>query len=164
LIRSEHSLVIWRRFILPLFPAFLNNCYLYAMKADIPIREVEDIAVAIIPPLLAPDSSLWEVYLINLKGEAIENVLISSRGYGEQDGEEINTSVLRHFIEELGPLSYHKIEEIQTELFVLNNEYWVSFSYDNFLFDRKYVFGQGTISADNFTRIPFINREGVLLD
>lgn len=134
------------------------------MKADIPIRKVEDIAVAILPPLIQPDSTLWEVYLINLKGEAIGNVLISSRGYGEKQGEEVNTSVLRHFIEELAPLSYHKIEEIQTDLFVLNNEYWVSFSYDDFLFDRKYTFREGTISPENFTFIPFINREGILID
>lgn len=134
------------------------------MKADIPIRNVEDIAVAILPPLLQPDSVLWEVYLINLKGEAIENVMVSSRGYGEKDGEAINTSVLRHFIEQLGPLSYHKIEEIQTELFTINHEYWVSFSYENFLFDKKYIFGQGTISSDNFMHVPFLNRDGVLLD
>ncbi len=134
------------------------------MKADIPIRKVEDIAVAIMPPLIQPDSILWEVYLINLKGEAIENVLVSSRGYGEQDGEEINTSVLRHFIERMAPLSYHKIEQIQIELFSLNNEYWVSFSYDDFLFDKKFTFEQGAISTDNFTHIPFLNREGVMLD
>ena len=143
---------------------FAEKSYLCAMKADIPIRKVEDIAVAIMPPLLEPDSTLWEVYLINLKGDAIENVLVSSRGYGTKEGEEINTSVLRHFIERMAPLSYHKIEQIQTELFVLNNEYWVSFSYDDFLFDKKYTFEQGSISIDNFTRIPFLNRDGVMLD
>lgn len=134
------------------------------MKADIPIREVENIAVAIIPQLTDPEAPLWEVYLINLKGDPIQNVLVSSRGYGKKDGEEIETSVLRHFVENINPLSYHKIEQISTELFDIHNEYWVSFTYNDFLYDKKYTFGRGSISTDNFTTVPFINRNGVLVE
>ncbi len=134
------------------------------MKADIPIRRVEDIAIAILPPLIQPDASLWEVYLINLKGDAIQNVLISSRGYGLKDGKDIETSVLRHFIEQMNPLSYQMIEQIQTSLFDLHHEYWVSFSYEDFLYDKKYTFEKGSISTDSFHYVPFLNREGVMLD
>ena len=129
------------------------------MKKDIPQYKVEDLAIAIVPG----DDEMWESYVINLKEEPIKSVFIKSSGYGEVDGEKIKTSTLRHFFELIGPLQIEKIEPIQPELFKLTNEYWVSFQYDGYMYDKKYVFVKGSIDKINFTRIPFIDKHGVMI-
>jgi len=132
------------------------------MKKDIPDLKVEDIALAIVPRN-DDDKELWDSYLINFKDTTIESVLINSKGYGEVDGEEVKTTVLRHFFEEVGPLRCILIEPIQTKLFDLTNEYWISFVQNDYMYDKKYVFVRGSISEENFTTIPFINRKGVMI-
>lgn len=132
------------------------------MKKDIPDLKVEDIALAIVPRN-DDDEELWDSYLINFKDTTIESVLINSKGYGEVDGEEVKTTVLRHFFEEVGPLRCILIEPIQTKLFDLTNEYWISFVQNDYMYDKKYVFVRGSISEENFTTIPFINRKGVMI-
>ncbi len=61
------------------------------MKKDIPIRKVENIAIAIVPK----DEDLWDVFLINLKEAPIRNVLVNSKGYGEVDNKKVETTCLR---------------------------------------------------------------------
>ena len=131
------------------------------MKKDIPQHKVEDLAIAVVPG--EKDDDLWDVFIMNLKEEPIKNVLVNSKGYGNLEGEEINTTILRHFFPTIGPLQIEKIEPIQTKLFDITNEYWVSFQYDNYMYDKKYVFVKGSISEINFTLIPFINRRGVMI-
>lgn len=134
------------------------------MKKDIPNLKVEDIAIAVVPRAAdALEEEMWDTYLINLKTEPISNVLVNSRGYGVIDGEKMRTTTLRHFFEEIGPLSVVQIEPIQTKLFGLTNEYWVSFVHDDYMYDKKYVFVHGSISESHFTTIPFINRKGVMI-
>lgn len=134
------------------------------MKKDIPNLKVEDLAIAIVPQEDAqPNDELWEVYILNLKEEPIKNVLIASRGYGEVNGEMVKTSTLRHFFEAIGGLQILKIEPIQTKLFEIANEYWVSFTFEGNMYDKKYVFVAGSIDAAHFTRIPFLNRKGVMI-
>lgn len=136
------------------------------MKKDIPELKVEDLAIAIVPndiPVEESGDELWDVYVINLKDEPIQNVLICSKGYGELDGEPRRTSTLRHFFEHIGPLEIALIEPIPTRLFDMANEYWVSFNYNGEMYDKKYVFVKGSIDQNYFTRIPFINKKGVMI-
>lgn len=134
------------------------------MKKDIPELKVEDLALVIAPR--SDDSAheeLWDTFLINLKEESIQNVMISSWGYGELDGRDIKTTTLRHFFEEMGPLSIHPIEPILTKAFSLTNEYWVSYTFEGQMYDKRYVFVVGSIEPTNFTPIPFLNRRGVMI-
>ena len=135
------------------------------MKKDIPDLKVEDMAIVVAPPEdYLTDAELWDAFVINLKDEAIQNVLIVSKGYGEDaDGERRQTSTLRHFFEEIAPLALHKIEPIPRDLFWLAHEYWVSFSYGGQIYDKKYVFVPGSLDAINFTPIPFLDRKGVMI-
>jgi len=134
------------------------------MKKDIPQRKVEDVAVAIVPREEGAETEeLWDVFLVNLKEEPIKSVLVNSRGYGSIEGDKMKTTVLRHFFEEIGPLRCIQIEPIQTKLFDLTNEYWISFVYDDYMFDKKYVFVKGSISSSNFTTVPFLDRRGVMI-
>lgn len=131
------------------------------MKKDIPVKKVTNIAIAVIPS--EEDPNFWDVYLLNLKDDNIKNVFITSKGYGEIDGEKVETTQLRYFYEIIGPEMAVKIEPIDAKLFRLANEYWVSFNYDGFMYDKKYVFVQGSFIEVNFTTIPIVNKKGVMI-
>lgn len=131
------------------------------MKKDIPLKKVEDIAIAIIPS--SEDENFWDVYILNLKDESISNVLINSKGYGTKDGETVKTSQLRYFYEQIGPQMAVLIEPLPVELTQLTNEFWVSFSFDNFMYDKKYVFVRGSILETNFTEIPIVLKKGIMI-
>lgn len=131
------------------------------MKADIPHRKVENLAIAVVPR--EGEKELWDTYLINLKSVAIKSVLVSSKGYGTVDGEEIKTTTLRHFFEEIGPKQAVKVEPIQRKLFGLTNEYWVSFVEEEYMYDKRYVFVIGSIESSNFTKIPLVEKKGVMI-
>lgn len=134
------------------------------MKKDIPNLKVEGLAIAIVPRSdNGLTDELWDTYILNLKEDAITSVIISSKGYGDIEGDKMKTTVLRHFFEEIPAASCVQIEPIQTKLFSLTNEYWVSFVYDGYMYDKKYVFVKGSIEETNFTSIPYLNRKGVMI-
>ena len=134
------------------------------MIKDIPIIKVEDIALAAVPtPNAETGEDEWYIYLINKKGEPIENVLVSSKGYGNISSEKVETSVLRHHIKDIPAFSFAKIEAIMPELFAISNQYWVSFYIGSQIFDKKYVFVAGSIHPENYTEIPIIGKKGILL-
>ena len=133
------------------------------MKKDIPRKRVEELAMAIAPREGGEEEELWDTYLINLRDEPIQNVLISSRGYGHIEGDKMRTTTLRHFFEEIGPRQAVTVEPIQTKLFAITNEYWVSFNFDEHMYDKKYVFVKGSITNDNFTKVPVLDRRGVMI-
>jgi hypothetical protein len=134
------------------------------MKKDIPELKVEDLAIVIAPRADdAHHEELWETYLLNLKEEPLQNVMVSSRGYGEIDGQEKKTSTLRHFFERVEPMGMVLIEPILKEAFALTNEYWVSFSFEGEMYDKRYIFVTGSMEPSNFTLIPFLNRRGVMI-
>ena len=134
------------------------------MKKDIPVQKVEDLAIAIVPRREEESGEeLWDTFLINLKDESISNVLISTKGYGEIEGENRKTTTLRHFFDEIGPLATQIIEPIHKALFDLTNEIWVSFTFEGYMFDKRYVFVRGSIVEENFTQIPFLDRKGVMI-
>lgn len=132
------------------------------MLKDIPQLKVENVAVAIVKEQ-SNGADVWNAYIINLKNEVLEGVLITSKGYGMMEGEERKTSTLRHFIENIPPLSCAKIEPITDIVLNLNNEYWVSFYLNNTMYDRKYVFLPGVINEEFFTQIPLLEKRGVMI-
>jgi len=135
------------------------------MLKDIPRIAVENIAVAIVPKEIYGEDgeSIWEVYILNLKNELIENVLVSSKGYGTFKGETVKTSTLRHFLGDIEAYSCMLVEPIQSDVFGLNNEYWVSFYVNNEVFDKKYIFLPESIKEEYFTTIPLIEKRGVMI-
>ena len=133
------------------------------MIKDLPENRVEDIAVAVALEKESAESKLWYVYLINLKKEAIENVLITSKGYGEKDGEPVKTSVLRHMFPVVPSNTSILIEPIDEQTFGLNNEYWISYYIGNEIFDKKFIFLPESIVEMHFIKLPVINKPGVMI-
>ncbi len=135
------------------------------MKKDIPVHKVEDIAVCIVPRTDDPfTEDLWDVYLINLKETSIHNVLVNSRGYGMRSGERVETATFRYFYEEIGPLYAAMIEPVQVALSDITHEYWISFTVEGeYMYDKRFVFVSGSMDKQFFTRIPFLDRPGVMI-
>jgi hypothetical protein len=133
------------------------------MLKDIPEHVVENIAMAVLPSEDEEGTRQWGVYIINLKEVAIENVLVTSKGYGRYKGEEVKTSTLRHFIELIPPQGFARIEPIMETVFGLNNEYWVSFYIGRQIFERKFLFLPETIRDEYLTMVPVINQPGIVI-
>jgi hypothetical protein len=134
------------------------------MLKDIPQLAVENIVIAVVQePHEVTREPVWNVYLVNLYNKKIEGVMVSSHGYGTHEGRDVKTSTLRHFIGDVDSNDYAKIEPIMTNVFGLNNEYWVSFYLDKTMYDKKYIFLPETIMHKNFTMIPVLNKEGVMI-
>jgi hypothetical protein len=135
------------------------------MRKDIEIKEVTDIAIAIIPRTETDEDHeyFWDAWLINLKDLPIKSVLVNSTGYGERNGQQVKTSTMRYFWEEIAPGMAVKIEPVQVDLFDLASEYWLSFSFDNYLFDKKFVFTAGSLESINFTKVPLLDSQGVMI-
>jgi hypothetical protein len=52
---------------------------------------------------------------------------------------------------------------MESNLAKVANEYWISFSLDNYLYDRKIVFVQGSIDQMNFSFVPYVEQKGVII-
>jgi hypothetical protein len=133
------------------------------MLKDIPERKVENVAMAIVPEFSPEGDRVWNVYIVNLKNETIEGVLVTSKGYGQHRGEKVKTSTLRHFIDTVPSRGFARVEPIVENMFGLNNEYWVSFYIKKDIYDKKYLFLPETISEEYFTHIPVIDKKGVMI-
>ena len=133
------------------------------MKKDLPENKVEHIAIVVALESESVEQKTWYVYLINLKKEPIENVLITSKGYGEKDGEQVKTSTLRHMFPVVPGESYKLIEPIAEETFGLSNEYWLSYYIGHEIFDKKFIFLPESIIESNFIRLPILNKPGVMI-
>ena len=132
------------------------------MKKDIEIPKVDCVYVAVVKEWNDDGDVISNVYLVNDKEETLHNTFVSSKGYlKEVNGAESKTSTLRHYFKEIAPKTSIKIEPIMTDLFKLNNEYFVSFYLDGNLFDKKYIFLSETIKNENLSTVPIIEKEGV---
>jgi hypothetical protein len=133
------------------------------MKQDIITPEVQNVIVAVVPRNNGTEEELWDTYIVNLRTEPMESVLITSQGYGEINGSDKTTTVLRHFHQIIQPNSFLKVEPIQRELFSIKNEYWISFNDGDQMLDKRYVFEAGQISVEALKEVPVLDRPGVML-
>ena len=130
------------------------------MKGDLNIPKVEGVEVAAVRR--QDDHELWDMVIINRNAYPLTNVLITSKGYGEKNGEKQQTSTLRHMIEVLPATAHAQIEPITKNVLHLTNEYWVSYYLNQEIFDKKYIFLPETIQPKNISKIPGFDFEGVL--
>ncbi len=132
------------------------------MKEDILIPAVKNVRVAVARKMNELNKPEWSVYLLNLNDFPISDVLVASKGYGDNGSESQKTSVLRHYFEHVDAQSSTMIELIQPEVFHLNNEYWVSYYHNKEIYDRKFIFLPDTIQEANLQYIDMLNMEAVL--
>ncbi|MEJ6775818.1 MAG: hypothetical protein QNK85_00665 [Crocinitomicaceae bacterium] len=135
------------------------------MRDELLGPKVEKIGVAIVQQLSDNSEKIYNVYLLNLGDEIIDEILISSRGYGENitTGEKIKTSSLRHKIDLLMPNEVAQFEPIMEDVFGLANEFWVSYYCHDKMYDKKFVFLPGALLEKNMKIIPVIESRGVMI-
>ncbi len=132
------------------------------MKKDIEFPEVSDVGLAAVR-LEKEEGVFWEVYILNRKEHAITNVLIATKGYGKQGDRDVETSLLRHYFEEVPARSHVMVELIPHDLRGITNEFWVSFYIDRSIYDKKFLFLPDTLLDQNLTAIPGMDKKGILI-
>jgi hypothetical protein len=127
--------------------------------------KVENVAVAIVEETNEFDEKVFYAYLLNLRDDIMEGIIVTSTGYGENasTGERVKTSVLRHSLEVLLPNEAAKIEPIMEDVLGLANEFWVSFWVNDDMYDKKFVFLPETISAEKMKIIPILGQKGIMI-
>ena len=132
------------------------------MKEHINFEPVEGVAIAIAKEEDELGQAVWNVFLINNNNFELENVIVASKGYGEHNGEQVRTSVLRHLFATVEPKSAVKVEAIDPAIFHITNEFWVSYYVGSKIFDKKYLFVPESIIEDHLVDISILNARGVL--
>ena len=94
------------------------------MREELMGPKVENVAVCVVRQFDENNEPIHYAYLLNLRDDIMEGIIITSCGYGENvnTGEKVKTSTLRHCIELLLPNEAAKIEPIMEEVFGLTNE------------------------------------------
>jgi len=135
------------------------------MREELLGPKVEGVAFAVVEQFNEDNEKIYNVYLINLRDDIMEGIIVTSQGYGNNvaTGETTRTSKLRHSLEILLPNEAAKIEPIIEEVFGLSNEYWVSFWVNEVLYDKKFVFVAESISEENMKVLPVIGERGVMI-
>lgn len=130
------------------------------MKKDIDIPQVEKVYIAAVREKHEEfQTDDWNAYLINDRDEAIDTVLIVTRGYDDQR----STSTMRHTIKELPRQSFAKVEFLQDDVLKLNNEFSVSFFSEGKMFHKKYIFRKNSINEKALQEVPVMSKKGILL-
>ena len=132
------------------------------MKKDIHVPKVEDIAIAIVEEESEEDKE-WFVYLLNMKNCSIHDTLVSSKGYGEINQKKKKTTFFSHYLETLESQSFKKVEIINESVFGLTNEFFLTYYINGIIHDKKYIFLPETIIKENKTKIPLLNKKGIMI-
>jgi hypothetical protein len=136
------------------------------MKEHLKSNPADKVSVAIVIDENDDQEAQHIVYLINERQDILEGCLVVSRGYGVtlETGQKMETSTLRHYLENVDAKCAQKIEPIMPELFGLNNEYWVSFWIKEVMHDKRYIFLPESIKEENFVFIPMLNKKGIVIE
>jgi hypothetical protein len=135
------------------------------MRADILSPLVENVKMVVVPEKNEEGATQHYVYLLNLREDIMEGIIITSKGYGvnEATGEKITTSILRHSLEVLLPDEAAKIEPIMEDVFKLTNEFLISFWVEDTMYDKKFIFLPETINEKNYVTIPKMGGKGIVV-
>ncbi len=129
------------------------------MKKDIEIPIAKDVHVAAV---LEWDNDFkekhWTAYLLNNREDAIEMVMVVSKGYQG----DTKTSTMRHGMRQVPSKSYAKIELLQEEVLRLTNEFFVTFFAEGKLFEKKFIFPEHSIREADLAPLPVLEEDGIL--
>ncbi len=157
--RSLFATETWHCFSCPNVTVSYN--FALVLK-DIKAEIVKDIGIAVVKE--SNEVNDWRVYLVNLSDRRLENVIINSTGFGQdQLDQTIKTATFRHYFESVKPRCAIAFETIVEEIFHLSNRFWLSYYLEKQIFEKKYEFVPGSISPDFFTIVPFTGKQGVMI-
>ncbi|MAX81906.1 MAG: hypothetical protein CL843_17210 [Crocinitomicaceae bacterium] len=133
------------------------------MKKDINFPKVQGVHIAILREQVEKEQE-WAVYIINENNHDIVDLMVTSKGYGEAEGKNIQTTALRRYIEKVEANSSLKFEIIPEELLGITNEFWLSYYINKTIYDKKYIFLPDSLIEENLITVPIVNKKGVLIE
>lgn len=135
------------------------------MLKDIDQPKMTDFAIAMVPldPELPEGETDWECYLINLRSLPVRDVLVTSTGYRKEGEEDIRSSTLRYFYDQINAEDAVMLELVPKQLTNLTNEFWVSFTFEGHMYDKRYMFVEGSLDPAHLTRVPVLDLKGILI-
>lgn len=135
------------------------------MREELLGPKVENVAVAVVEQINELNEATYYAYLLNLRDDIMEGIIVTSTGYGENvaTGEKVKTATLRHSLEILLPNEAAKIEPLMEDVFGIANEFWVSFWVNDVMYDKKFVFLPETISSAKMKPLPILGHKGVMI-
>jgi hypothetical protein len=134
------------------------------MKSDIKIPIAENVFFAAVQEW-SDDfmEKVWYVYLINDSDFVLDSVMVVSKAFGTIDGEMKKTSLLRHSFMQILPVSVMKIEMVEKNVLLLNNEFMITYFIGNTLYDKKFIFRAQSITPDYVEEVPILFVDGVIV-
>lgn len=125
------------------------------MKADIEDLVGNHVSVYIVRTDNKDEQGLdvWEAMLYNDSEFKLENILVNTKGYGKIDSREVSTATMRYFKDDLSPKASFKIEPITSEVLKINNEFWITYSLDSKLYEKKLVFNSLDKSIESIAEL-----------
>jgi hypothetical protein len=134
------------------------------MKSDITIPIVENVFLAAVQEW-SDDfmEKIWYVYLINDSDFVLDSVMVVSKAFGTIDGEMKKTSLLRHAFVQVPAVSVMKIEMVEKNVLLLNNEFMITYFIGNTLYDKKFIFRAQSITPDYVEEVPILFVDGVIV-
>ena len=134
------------------------------MKSDIIIPTVENVFLAAVQEWSDEFmEKVWYVHLVNDSDFDLDSVMVVSKAFGMLDGEKKKTSLLRHAFLKVPSVSVVKIELLEKNVLLLNNEFMVTFFIGTTLYDRKYIFKANSITPDYVEEVPILFVDGVIV-
>ena len=134
------------------------------MKSDITIPTIENVFLAAIQEWSDEFmEKVWYVHLVNDSDFDLDSVMVVSKAFGMLDGEMKKTSLLRHAFVKVPSVSVVKIELLEKNVLLLNNEFMVTFFIGSTLYDRKYIFRANSITPDYVEEVPILFTDGVIV-
>ena len=135
------------------------------MRKDIEFPAVEGVQIAITRHFNELNQPEWEVHFLNHNDFPLHNILVTSTGYSPKDTnktEKQQTSTIRQHFEHVKAHSSFRVELIDTAVFHLCNEYWISYYVGLKIYDKKFIFLPDTLIEANLRPIQMLNKEGIL--
>ena len=130
------------------------------MKKDISIPKVNGVYLVVVPEYnIAFKSDDWYVYLVNENEEDVEMALIISKGFDSKQ----ETAQLRHKIELLPSKSGVKFELMVSEVFVLDNEFKVTFFIKNVLYDKVFLIKKNGMKKSALRMVKALGKKGIII-
>ena len=131
------------------------------MKKDIDkhIPEVEHVyVVAAFEHNVAFKVDEWTIYLVNDTTEALETVLVVSKGESKTK----TTSILRKKLEVLPAKSFAKLEFLHEDVLEVDNIFQVTYFLDGKLMHKDFKFPKHSLKAKDIKDLQLLNSKGIM--
>lgn len=102
----------------------------------------------------------WTIYILNENTEALETVLIVSKGESKSK----TTSILRKKLEVLPAQSFAKLEFLHEDLLQVDNIFQVTYFLDGKLMHKDFKFRKGVLKSKNIKALPLLNSKGIIAE